>query len=276
MYWFKHIARSTSDPDILESIFTFGSDGYFVFFNTLEVLSRENCVEKPLSINFDAYHSYFPRVTKRKLKEILTFFEGKKRFFLKKNSKKIPFFDKSFSISCNKLSALSDTYTKNVRRKLSQSDNNVSNKKQNKKRTKKNKQKKIAPDKKGEQKKGKSPPEMMPFMINGQGIEKRFHHNLIKDHGNWNAERYYYRARNARNVKAYITGGLKDDPAGKLGYIKQAKAEESDHPERVQTWIKETIHGIKVIKLPDGKESETRPIQSIGQIIDDLSENKLN
>lgn len=281
MLWFKHIAKSKSDPDIVSGIMRYGSDAYFVFFNTLEVLSIEDCVDMPLEMDFNAFHSFFPRVSKRRLAEILMFYASderqKPRFYLRKNNKKNIFFDENFCIYCYKLHDLSSTYAKNVRTKI-KTDLSLRRKKKEdldsySKTTKK------APVKKGKKKiakrKAKKPAKLMPFKINGQPIPESFHYYLIKNYSDWAARRFYYRARNSKNVIAYIRGGLKDKD-GTVGYIKQAKADESDNPKKVNRWIIENIDLVKPVKKPRGAVEIfkiTEP-ESVGKIIDDMNINK--
>ena len=114
MKWFKHLANSTSDGDLVTAIMEFGPAGYYVFFNTLETLSREDAIEEPLDMNFKAFKMWFPGISGPKLKLILNYFSSRDRFQLSYTSNRI-------SISCQKLTAISDTYTKNVRSNLKKS-----------------------------------------------------------------------------------------------------------------------------------------------------------
>ena len=236
MLWFKHISKSTSDPDLLTGIMRYGADAYFVYFNTLEVLSREDAVDVPLSMDFKAFAEYFPTVSKKKLATILAYFASderqKKRFYLRKNEKNLYFFDENFTIYSYKLSDISGTYTKKVRSKLKQKPA-LRRKKKEERSIKKTTTKKRGGA-------GKKLTGYMPFTINNQKIKKSFYYTLVKLYGDWNAKRYLYRARKAKNIEAYIKGGLVDKD-GELGYIKIARADESDDPKKVNRWINTII-----------------------------------
>jgi len=117
MNWFKHLVHSTSDPDLMESETRFKCAGPYVFWRTLEILAREDALKEPLIVDFDTFKLWYPSVSKRKLKEILEYFNTKRT-----NVKKIPRITCSFdeiyiTIYCEKLSDISSNYTKKKRTK---------------------------------------------------------------------------------------------------------------------------------------------------------------
>jgi hypothetical protein len=110
MKWFKHLVDSGDDPDIDDAISVFGPDGYYVFFRTLEVMSREFDSKKPGRKTFSV--NYFKkkfRISWRKVRTILTFYQEKKRIFFKL------FSDgrlDQIELNCPKLKELADEYTR--------------------------------------------------------------------------------------------------------------------------------------------------------------------
>ena len=118
MKWFKHLTASGDDPDIDDAMTLFGSDGYVVFFRTLELMSREFDIENPgvstFSVSF--YKKKF-RISWRKLEKILWFFEKRKRFFVSFSS------DDGLdqlTIKCPKLKDMCDEYTNKLLKKMSE------------------------------------------------------------------------------------------------------------------------------------------------------------
>ena len=112
MKWFKHLVESGDDPDIMESIIHFKSDGYMVFFRTLEIMSREFNVEKPGITIFpiDVLRKKYS-ISWQKTVKILKFFHRKRRILI------------SFSrrcgvehikLNCPKLKELCDEYTRKI------------------------------------------------------------------------------------------------------------------------------------------------------------------
>ena len=78
MKWFKYLTNSLNDPDISELIKHFGSDGYLLFFGTLELLSRDFDVETPAKSTFDLdYLKENLRLSKKKITKILHFLNEK-------------------------------------------------------------------------------------------------------------------------------------------------------------------------------------------------------
>ena len=79
MKWFKHLTTSISDPDIMESELRFKANGPYVFFRTLEILAREDCIDKPLQIHFKVFKAYFPSTSAKVLLKVLQYFSEKSR-----------------------------------------------------------------------------------------------------------------------------------------------------------------------------------------------------
>jgi len=110
MKWFKHLVGSTSDPDLMESETLFKSDGTYVFWRVLEILSREDVFQEPLVINFATFHLWFPAISKKKLIKVLDFFNKKKRILYH-------FEDENISIFCDKLLVISSDYAAKLQKK---------------------------------------------------------------------------------------------------------------------------------------------------------------
>jgi hypothetical protein len=109
MKWFKHLVESGDDPDIGAAMEEFGFPGYYVFFRTLEVMSREFDVSKPGRNTFNMIW-FCKRMAKLKQKtviKILSFYDKKGRIKYKINGKEI-------SLYCPKLKDLADDYTKKM------------------------------------------------------------------------------------------------------------------------------------------------------------------
>ena len=120
MNWFKHFVNSTSDPDLMESETKFKTAGPYVFWRTLEILSRENALKEPLVMDFSTFKMWFPSISKPKLKEILIFFTKKRTNFDKIPRITCSWFEKSISIHCEKLSSISSDYIKKIQSKNGQ------------------------------------------------------------------------------------------------------------------------------------------------------------
>ena len=108
MKWFKHLVASGDDPDIDAAMIEFGSDGYYVFFRTLEIMSREFDVAAPGQNTF--YWEFLRkryRISPRKLLKILSFFQQKDRIFFRVyDVEKI----RMIQLNCPKLKVLCDEY----------------------------------------------------------------------------------------------------------------------------------------------------------------------
>lgn len=108
MKWFKHLVESGDDPFIGSAIILFGSDGYYVFFRTLEIMSREFDIQNPGRNTFlwqflrEKY-----RVSGQKLTKILSFFDQNGRIFSRTfyNDKV-----RMIELYCPKLEQLCDEY----------------------------------------------------------------------------------------------------------------------------------------------------------------------
>lgn len=117
MKWLKHIVDSGDDPDIDDSITIFGSDGYYVFFRTLEVMGREFDIENPGVNTFSTeFLRKKYRVSWGKVVKILSFYQEKGRIFHEFfNDNRLP----SIRLNCPKLQELSDEYTQKAIKKMS-------------------------------------------------------------------------------------------------------------------------------------------------------------
>lgn len=117
MKWFKHISDSGDDPDIDSSNILFGSDGPWAFFRTLEIMTREFDIKNPGVNTFlwDFFRKKF-RISAKKLRKILHFFDEKKRIFSR-------FYDlngkEMIELKCPKLKELCDEYTQKQLFKMS-------------------------------------------------------------------------------------------------------------------------------------------------------------
>jgi hypothetical protein len=112
--WFKHISDSLDDPFIQDLMDEFGSDGYLVFFGTLEMLSREFDIKNPGIVTLP--HNYIRRKLRlswHKISTIYKFCEEEGRFFVTDNGRKI-------TINCPKLKDLCDDWTKKLLRSNSE------------------------------------------------------------------------------------------------------------------------------------------------------------
>lgn len=116
MKWFKHMVDSAIDPDVREAVLVYGSDAYYVFFTTLEIMSREFDVKNPGKNVFDVED--FKRrflISWTKTKKILQFFDEKQRissrFSVRPVSKNDNRKREYIELSCSKLKDLCDEYT---------------------------------------------------------------------------------------------------------------------------------------------------------------------
>lgn len=117
MKWFKHLVDSGGDPDIDDAISLFGAEGYYVFFRTLEIMSREFDYQNPGKNCFSAvfFRKKF-RVSWQKVTKILRFFDGKGRIFFQfDNGNKLG----EVRLYCPKLKGLCDEHTRRVLTKKS-------------------------------------------------------------------------------------------------------------------------------------------------------------
>jgi len=130
MKWFKHLSGSLNDDLIFEAIEKFGSDGYLVFFGTLEIMSDEFNINNPgvNRISIKKLTKNF-QLSRQKTLKILSFFDQKaNENQQKKKSFFVQFEKKHVVVKCNRLAELSDNHTKkllNDTTKLLQSENEV-------------------------------------------------------------------------------------------------------------------------------------------------------
>lgn len=108
---------SGDDPDIDAAWVNFGPNGYYVFFRTLEIMSREFDFSKPgiLDINLAVLRRKY-RTKWSKTAQVLSFYAECNRFKINyKGSGK----HRRISIECPKLKGLCDEYTRQKLTKIS-------------------------------------------------------------------------------------------------------------------------------------------------------------
>lgn len=138
MKWYKHKSKSLNDSVIFEAIEKFGSDGYLVFFGTLELISDEFDIFNPgiIRLSMKKMTKNF-QLSRQKTVRILRFFDQKaKEDPLKNTSFFVEFNNDHVIVTCNKLAKLSDTHTSKLLRdtsKLLQSKNEVTSSHRSKK-----------------------------------------------------------------------------------------------------------------------------------------------
>ena len=108
MKWFKHLSASFHDPDIMESELQFGAKGPHIFWRTLEILSAEDAVDKPLAVNFKVFKQWIPSCKPSTIKLVLDWYALRKRL-------QISYQEESITIFCPKLSDISSDYSRKVR-----------------------------------------------------------------------------------------------------------------------------------------------------------------
>lgn len=121
MKWFKHLTGSLNNSIIFEAIEKFGSDGYLVFFGTLELMADEFDVHQPgeIVLSMKKLRKNL-QLSRQKTVKILAFFNEKAK---EKPKKKQSFFaevdgDKVL-LKCPRLRILTDEYTQKKIAKLS-------------------------------------------------------------------------------------------------------------------------------------------------------------
>ena len=91
MKWFKHISDSLDDPFIFDLMERFGSDGYLVFFGTLEVYAREFKAAQRWKLNVSA--DYLRRKLHLKaperMLEVLQYITKKKKWRVRLNDDRV-------------------------------------------------------------------------------------------------------------------------------------------------------------------------------------------
>jgi len=110
--WFKHLVGSGHDPDIGLLETELGFKGYYLFFRTLEIMSREFDVENPgkNEFTFQWFLSQFSRrIDKKTLLKFLEITKKTKRIYYKTNGR-------TLYLNCPKLKKLCDKYTEDTLR----------------------------------------------------------------------------------------------------------------------------------------------------------------
>jgi len=118
MRWFKHLIESGDDPDIGTIMAKLGFKGYYLFFRTIEIMSREFSVQNPgkNTFNFNWFLQRFTRTVRKK--DLISFLnlcqelkdsEGRSRISYKIIGDKI-------ELNCPKLKDLADKYTEEMMR----------------------------------------------------------------------------------------------------------------------------------------------------------------
>ncbi len=112
MKWFKHITTSLDDPFIFELIDKYGSDGYTVYFGTIEIMAREFDIENPGKCRISAkYLRKKLQLSVKKVSKILNFCSEKEKIYVK--------FEKSnILLNCPKLKEMTDEYTQKMVKKI--------------------------------------------------------------------------------------------------------------------------------------------------------------
>jgi len=109
MKWYKHLTVSLDDPDIVSAIELFGSDGYAVFFGTLELMSREFDIHNPGIVCLPmGFLKKRLQLSAKKITKIFYFYSEKNRIFVK-------YFSENgldmVELNCPKLKELADEWT---------------------------------------------------------------------------------------------------------------------------------------------------------------------
>lgn len=144
MRWFKHLVDSGDDPDVGAIIDKFGPRGYYMFFRTLEIMSREFNIHDPGKNTFQ--FKWLLRRYNCKIGAILltNFF----RYTSKLGRIKSRFNKDIIHLYCPKLKDLADEYTEKLLRNIGtesgqkSGQNREENKKENKKEKKNKKENK--------------------------------------------------------------------------------------------------------------------------------------
>lgn len=108
---------SADDPDIDDAITIFGSDGYYIFFRTLEILAQEFDPNTPgeITVSREFFRKKF-RVSWQKVVKVLSFYHERERIFHKfLDDKRLP----SIWLHCPKYQELTDEYSKKLLKKMS-------------------------------------------------------------------------------------------------------------------------------------------------------------
>ena len=73
------------------------------------------------------------------------------------------------------------------------------------------------------------------FVLNNQNIEYSYYMRVIKIFGKWEADRIFFRARNANNIKRWISAGTKK------GFALSKLKEEDSCKDYVDRWVRDNI-----------------------------------
>ena len=111
--WYKHLTGSLNSSDIFEAIEKFGSDGYLVFFGTLELMADEFDPENPGICRISTKKlTKNLQLSRQKTIKILKYFHEKERIFLEDHGDVL-------ILNCPRLAKLSDEYTERQLKKMS-------------------------------------------------------------------------------------------------------------------------------------------------------------
>lgn len=122
MAWFKHLIGDSQFVD--ELIIEHGSEGYYVYYRTIEIMAENYNIEKPAEnlFHWEYYFAKFHRIHKNKIIKVLATCtekyistKGKKGIYSEERHKHI-------YLKCMKLKELADRWTKETVRKLSSND----------------------------------------------------------------------------------------------------------------------------------------------------------
>jgi len=115
MKYFKHRVASGDNPHVGEAIELFGTDAYYVFFRTLEIMARHFDINDPgvSNFNYKWFLKRFQKSFKRKtITNILNYFHDRNRLLYEINGDTI-------TLKCEKLKEDSDEYTRKLLQKIS-------------------------------------------------------------------------------------------------------------------------------------------------------------
>lgn len=169
MLWFKHLVDSGDDPDIGTIMSKFGSQGYYMFFRTLEIMGREFDIRNPgkNTFNFEwLLGRYRCRIGAKTLQDFFKLTTKLKRIKCRINRDKI-------FLYCPKLKELADEYTNKQLKKLGIESGQESG--QNPSQRSRNKNKKEDIKKKNTKKKKFTEEEIKAFEAEFESLWKNYH-----------------------------------------------------------------------------------------------------
>ena len=108
--WFKHKMDAGDDPFIHELMDKFGSDGYWVFFRTLELMRQNHNLKSPG--NLDGTWTWFRakfRLYRNSIKRILDFCDEKHKFAVHYEGERV-------YVKCYNFKEYMDRYTRRLLR----------------------------------------------------------------------------------------------------------------------------------------------------------------